>query len=263
VRIEPTRADATNADRTVDAVARANDGRYSVDLHLRHDANASQAYAESHVRRLEAMRRAGAGPERHADGSWTIPSDYLARAETYAQRAQRDRPIALAILSPRPVSDLVAIEAPTWLDRELASVLSVAVRDAGFGREVRDALAGRRQWLVEQQLADGDGRDFRLRRGTLESLRLRELEVAGERLGRELRKAFEPARMGERVEGIIARRVDLESGPHALVERSRDFTLVPWRDVLDRNIGKAASGIMRTDGISWQFGRGRSGPQIQ
>ena len=61
---------------------------------------------------------------------------------------------------------------------------------------------------------------------------------------------------------MVARRVDLEGGSYALVERSRDFTLVPWRDVLERNIGKAASGIMRTDGISWQFGRGRSGPEI-
>lgn len=262
VRIEPTKADATNADRVVDAVARANEGRYSVDLHLRHDANASQAYAESHVRRLEAMRRAGVGPERQPDGSWTIPGDHLARAEVYAQRQQRDRPVSLAILSPRPVGDLVGREAPTWLDRELASGAPGVVRDTGFGRDVRDAMAARRQWLVEQQLADGDGQAFQLRRGALESLRLRELEVAGERIGKELGKGFAPAKVGEAIEGVIARRVDLESGPHALVERSRDFTLVPWRDVLDRNIGKAASGIMRADGINWQFGRGRSGPAI-
>lgn len=262
VRIERTRAEATIADRTIDAVARANGGRYSIDLHLRHDANASQAFAESHVRRLEAMRRAGVGPERQPDSSWTIPTDHLARAETFAQRQQRDRPITLAILSPRPVDDLVKLEAPTWLDRELALGASGAVRDAGFGREVRSALAARRQWLVEQQLADGDGQAFRLRRGALETLRLREMEDAGERLGKALGKRFEPARMGERIEGVIARRVDLESGPHALVERSRDFTLVPWRDVLERNIGKAASGILRADGISWQFGRGRSGPTI-
>lgn len=85
----------------------------------------------------------------------------------------------------------------------------------------------------------------------MESLRLRELGRVGERLGRELGKSFAPARMGERVEGAIARRVDLENGSHTLVERSRDFTLVPWRDVLERNIGKTASGIMRTEGISW------------
>jgi type IV secretory pathway VirD2 relaxase len=262
VRIEPIKAAATTADRTVDAIARANGGRYSVDLHLRHDPQASEAYAASHVRRLEAMRRAGAGPERQPDGSWTIPSDHLARAEGFAQRQQRDRPVTLSILSPTPIAELAAKEAPTWLDRELASGVPEPVRDGGFGREVRTALAVRRQWLIEQQMADGDGRAFRLRPGALERLRLREMEGAGERLGRELGKAFEPTTMGERVEGVIARRVDLESGPHALVERSRDFTLVPWRDVLERNIGKAASGIMRADGISWQFGRGRSGPGI-
>lgn len=262
VRIEPTKAEATAADRTVDAVARANGGRYSVDLHLRHDPQASEAYATSHVRRLEAMRRVGAGPERQPDGSWTIPSDHLARAEGFAQRQQRDRPVTLSILSPTPIAELAVKEAPTWLDRELAGGAPEAVRDAGFGREVRTALAVRRQWLIERQLTDGDGRTFRLRRGALESLRLRELESAGERLGRELGKAFEPAKMGERVEGVIARRVDLESGPHAMVERSRDFTLVPWRDVLDRNIGKTASGIMHGDRISWEFGRGRKGPMI-
>ena len=73
---------------------------------------------------------------------------------------------------------------------------------------------------------------------------------------------YAPPRIGERVEGVIARRIDLESGPYALVEKSREFTLVPWRDVLERNIGKAASGIMRESGINWRFGRERSGPQI-
>jgi len=262
VRIEPTKAEATAADRAVDAVARANGGRYSVDLHLRHDRSASEAFATSHVRRLEAMRRATAGPERHADGSWTIPSDHLTRAEVFAQRQQRDRPIALSILSPRPVGDLVAIDAPTWLDRELAGGSSGAARDAGFGREVRTALAERRQWLIEQQLADGDGQNFRLRAHALERLRQSELEDASSRLSEQIGKRFEPARMGERIEGMIGRRVDLESGSYAVVERSRDFTLVPWRDLLKRNIGKAASGIMRADGISWQFGRGRSGPAI-
>ncbi|GAM00313.1 relaxase/mobilization nuclease RlxS [Sphingomonas parapaucimobilis] len=262
VRLEATKAEATTADRTVDEVAHANGGRYSVDLHLRHDPQASEGYATSHIRRLEAMRRAGAGPERQADGSWTIPSDHLARAEDFAQRQQRDRPIALSILSSRQVDDLVAIEAPTWLDRELASGAPGAARDAGFGREIRSALAARRQWLIEQQLADGDGQSFRLRATALENLRQRELESASGRLSEQLDKHFEPARIGERVEGVIARRIDLEGGSYALVERSRDFTLVPWRDALERNIGKAASGIMRADAISWQFGRRRSGPTV-
>lgn len=242
--------------------ARANGGRYSVDLHLRHDPNASEAFAASHVRRLEAMRRAGAGPDRLADGSWTIPGDHLARAGAYAARQQRDRPVTLSVMSRSPVADLCVKGAATWLDRELAEGGHGGIRDVGYGREVRTALAARRQWLIEQQLADGERSAFRYRDGAFDSLRQRELREAGERIGTGLGKLFEPARLGERIEGVIARRVDLESGSFAVVERSRDFTLVPWRDVLEGNIGKAASGIMRADGISWQFGRGRSGPTI-
>jgi type IV secretory pathway VirD2 relaxase len=262
IRLEPSKVNVTAADRTIDAVARANHGRYSVDLHLRHGPNASEAYAASHVRRLEAMRRARAGPERLADGSWSIPEDHLTRAEAFAQRQHRDRPVGLSILSSREVSELATVEAPTWLDRELANGATDPVRDTGFGREVRAALAARRQWLVEQQLAAGEGRDFRLARGAMDELGRRELNSAGARLSRELGKPFEPARTGDRIEGVIVRRVDLESGPHALVERSRDFTLVPWRDVLERNIGKTASGIVRAAGMDWQFGRSRSGPTI-
>ena len=262
IRIDPSKAEVTQADRTVDTVARANGGRYSIDLHLRHDPSASEAFATSYVRRLEAMRRAGTGPEREADGSWTIPGDHLVRAEAFAQRQQRDRPVALTILSSRHVGELATIEAPTWLDRDLAAGTAEPVRDVGFGREVRTAMVARRQWLIEQQLASGEGRQFKLRSDALEELGRREMRDAGTRLAQQVGKRFEPAEIGERVEGVIGRRVDLESGSYALVERARDFTLVPWRDVLDRNIGKAASGIMRADGVNWQFGRGRTGPTI-
>ncbi|MGJ8480093.1 relaxase/mobilization nuclease RlxS [Sphingobium yanoikuyae] len=262
VRVAPSRIEATQADRTVDAVARANRGHYSIDLHLRHDPNASEAFATSHVRRLEAMRRAGAGPERLANGSWMIPADHLARAEAYAQRQQRDRPVMLSVLSQSPVAELAGKDAPTWLDREIAEGGHAAVRDVGYGREVRTALVARRRWLIEQQLADGERSAFRYRDGALDTLRRRELQGVGDRLGEELGKRFAQARNGERIDGRITRRIDFESGSFAVVERSRDFTLVPWRDVLERNIGKAASGIVRTDGISWQFERGRCGPTV-
>lgn len=58
--------------------------------------------------------------ERLADGSWTIPDDHLARADVYAQRKQRDRPVTLSVLSRSPIDDLVGKDTPAWLDRELA-----------------------------------------------------------------------------------------------------------------------------------------------
>lgn len=263
VRIDAVKAGVTQADRAIDTIAGAHGGRYSIDLHLRHDPQAGEAFATSHVRRLEAMRRAGAGPERLADGSWLIPEDHLARAEAFAHRQLRDRPAVLALLSTRDVSDLAAIEGPTWLDQELAAGVRRPARDVGFGREVRAALEARRLWLVEQQLGHGEGREFRLQTGALEDLGNRALRSAGSQLALQLAKPFSPAWNGERVEGVIARPADLEGGSYALVERSRDFTLVPWRDVLGRNIGKAASGIMRPDGsISWRCGRDRASPSI-
>src|SRR3546814_1260953 len=95
-----------------------------------------------------------------------------------------------------PVADLAAIEAPTWLDRKLASGAAEPVRDIGFGREVRTAIVARRQWLVEQQLATGAGTNFRLREGALENLRQRELAATGKRLSEQLGKKFEPPRTG-------------------------------------------------------------------
>src|SRR3546814_9744314 len=49
----------------------------------------------------------------------------------------------------------------------------------------------------------------------------------------------------------------------ALIQLALDFTLVPWRPVLDRHVGKPVSGIMRESGINWTLGRQRSGPSIR
>lgn len=78
----------------------------------------------------------------------------------------------------------------------------------------------------------------------------------------ELGKKFVEAKTGDRIEGKIARRIDMASGRFALIEKSREFTLVPWRPVLEKQIGKQASGVLREGGISWAFGRGRTGPEI-
>jgi type IV secretory pathway VirD2 relaxase len=262
VRVAARRMEVRDADRVVAEVAAANGGRYSVDLHLRHDPSATQAFAETHVRRLEAMRRARAGVEREPDGSWTIPADHVDRAAAYEVRRHRDHPVEVETLSARPMDQLRDADAATWVDRELATRSPLPIRDAGFGREVRAAMAGRRQWLVEQQLADVDGDRFRLRANAIMMLQRRELLRAGGELAGELGKPFVEARIGEAIEGRLARKVELTSGRYALVEKTKEFTLVPWRPVLEKQLGKAASGVMRADGVSWKFGRGRAGPEI-
>ncbi len=262
IRVSARSMEVRDADHVVAEVAAANGGRYSADLHLRHDPSATQAFADTHVRRLEAMRRAGALVEREADGSWMIPSDHVDQAAAYEAHRHRDQPVEVETLSTRPLDQLRDADAATWVDRELAAGAPLPIRDAGFGRDIRAAMASRQQWLVEQQLADVDGDRIRLRANAIMMLQRRELLRVGDALAGELGKPYAEARTGSAIEGRLLRRIDLTSGRFAIVENGREFTLVPWRDVLEHSIGKTASGILRADGISWQLGRSRAGPQI-
>ena len=74
--------------------------------------------------------------------------------------------------------------------------------------------------------------------------------------------SYTEARSGTRIEGIYHRPIDLASGRFAVIEKNREFTLVLWRPVLERNLGKPVSGVMRGDVISWTLGRQRGGPSI-
>ncbi|NKJ44856.1 type IV secretory pathway VirD2 relaxase [Novosphingobium sp. SG720] len=262
VQIDPARPTVREVDRTIAAVAAANGGRYDVDAHLRHDPAATQAFAETHVRRLEAMRRISGIVEREPSGRWIVAPDHLDRVATYEAARLRDRPVAITMLSAQPLDRLVDADAATWIDRELVSAAPVPIRDAGFGHDLRDAQARRRQWLVAQGFAEEAGGGATFQNGMIAALQRRELlRVAGE-LSEELKMPFREAAEGARVEGVYRRSVELVSGRFALIERSRDFTLVPWRPVLERQVGKSVSGLMRGDGISWSIGRSRSGPGI-
>lgn len=60
---------------------------------------------------------------------------------------------------------------------------------------------------------------------------------------------------GEHITCCYKGALDLVSGKFALVENAREFTLVPWRPVIEKELGRTVSGLMRTDGISWEIGR--------
>ncbi|AYO79249.1 DUF3363 domain-containing protein [Sphingobium yanoikuyae] len=264
IRLSPQVAEAKASDRTIAAIAREYGGRYSAQIHQDHDSHASTDYVEAHVRRLEALRRATGKPERGADGIWTIGADHVERASAYERGRQQAQPVRIELLSSSPMNDLARVNAATWLDRELVAEEPTRIGVTGHGKEVRAALALRRQWLVEEQLATLEGDQLVCRRNLLRLLAQRDVRAAGEALTKEVALPFAEAGTGERIEGTIRRRVDLRSGSFALVERALNFTLVPWREGLERRIGSSVSGLMRENGgISWTPGRSRSGPQIE
>lgn len=256
VRVGSNARGVRDVDRTVAEIAAANDGLYSVDLHLAHDPQATEAFAKAHVRRLEAMRRKTGGVTREADGTWVIAPDHVSRVETYEAALTRDRPVAIETLSARPLEQLARHDGETWLDRELASAQPEPL-GRGFGAEVRAALRQRMLWLEEAGLGHSTEQGFSMTPDAFEALERRTLGRVTIQLSRELGLEHLPVTPGQRIEGRLVRSVTVGDRRYGVIAMSREFSLVPWRPVLARGLGKHVSGIAREEGISWTIGRQR------
>jgi type IV secretory pathway VirD2 relaxase len=256
VRISPTPIAVRRADVTVAEIAAANGGRYTIEAHLKHDRLATEESAERHVRRLEAICRTTGGVDREPDGTWGIASDHLERAQAYERTIARRAPVVVEMLSVQPLERLPAHDGATWLDRELLTQDRTAL-GRGFGADVARALMARQQWLIEQDLVKREGDELVYPRDTIARLQQRELRRVAMQLSRELGAPFTKARAGDPVEGKLKGSVQVGDTKFAIIENSREFTLVPWRPVLEREIGNQVSGIMRESGIDWTIGRSR------
>src|SRR3546814_13565586 len=128
------------------------------------------------------------------------------------------------------------------------------MRDTGFGREVRQALARRRQWLIEQQLARQEEDRVVYRANMLGLLRRRELTRVAGQLSGELSLNYVEGHSDQRIEGVYRRHNDLASGRLVLIEKSREFTLVPSSPVLERHYGTKVHGIACGQDDSRWFG---------
>lgn len=263
IKVTPRQSGIRKVDQTIINVAAQNGGHYDIDAHLRFDINASEKFAETHVRRLEAMRRIMGSIERETDGRWIIAPDHLDKVAEYGLRQARKKPVTIEILSPVPLDRLAHSNNSTWLDHELVSKAPLDVRDVGFGREARAALNMRRQWLIDHDFASEQGGLVKYSKNMITNLQRRQLLRIAARLSDESGLAFSEAQKGEHIEGVLKRRVDLMSVKFAMIEKSREFTLVPWRSVFERHIGKSVSGVMRSKEINWRIGRGREGPSIE
>lgn len=255
ITVHPTPSEPRPSDRTIEKIASQNDGRYSQILHMEHDKSARPEFVAAHVRRLEALRRAG-NVTRHSDGSWSIPSDYLARAGEYERAAALSRPVSIARLSTMPFEQLQTAMGATWLDKEM---LGESVEDnpslRGFWAEIEQAKTQRRAFLFKSGILKS--KNERLNRIHLAELERRDLADAGRELSREYGKPYTDAPADGRVKGIYDKSIERPSGKYAVIERAKDFTLVPWRDVLERQRSKVVSGLIRGNTTSWSFGKAR------
>ncbi len=253
VTVHPASGEPRLSDRTIDKIATRNGGRYSEVLHMEADGSARPEFIAAHVRRLEALRRAG-HVTRQSDGSWTIPSDYLTQAGDYERASALSRPVQITSQSSLTLKQMETAIGATWLDRSLVDG-EPNFQGRGFGREVELAKAKRRHQLFKMGILKS--RTEQITDRHLTELRRRDLVGAGKELSCEFGKPYEAAPDTGRVDGTYAKAIQRPSGKYAVIERAKDFTLVPWRDVLERQRGKSVSGLIRDKTVSWSFGRGR------
>lgn len=249
--------EARQTDRTI--VNLAGDGLYRADLHLARIRAASSvrdadAEVESHVRRLEALRRPGI-VERLADDLWRIPSDMVEQGRQYD--AQRTGGVAAELRSHLPIERQTRVIGATWLDQQLVGNGVGTMSDRGFGADVRVALKERVVFLAEQGLAERRGERVVLARNLLATLRGRDIETASQALQAETGLVHRPVTDGERVTGVYRRTVLLASGRFAMLDDGMGFSLVPWRPVVEQRLGQTVTALVRGSSASWEFGRQR------
>jgi len=249
-------ADVRTADRNIAALA--VDGVYRTDHHLvvaqgRSTANRDpREMVAAHVRRLEALRRAGI-VERMAEGVWRVPDDLAERGRQYdAQRLGGE--VAVELKSHLPIERQARVIGATWLDQQLIGG-GRGLGDLGFGGEVKDALRARADFLIEQGLAERHGQRIVLARNLLTTLREHELTKAAQDIAAETGLEHRPVVDAQRVAGIYRRSVMLASGRYAMLDDGIGFSLVPWKPVIEQRLGQQITVTMRGQGVSWDVGR--------
>ena len=250
VRAGPRNFTPKQSDYTIADIASKRGGVYSPSAHEMSDPSAREEYIKAHVRRLEAMRRKGHA-KRNLDGSWQIPKDYLKRATAYEKANGYGNPVKFDILSNLSLEDLPQTIGKTWLDEELMTGVSHTAH--GFAEDVENAKAQRRQFLMTEKLIAKDGI---VTPTTLKQLEKADLDSLGNKLSSELGKPYNPSPQSGRLTGTYVQAIQRPSGKYAVIEKSKEFTLVPWRETMDRNLGKSISGVIKGQTISWTLTKG-------
>jgi type IV secretory pathway VirD2 relaxase len=212
-----------------------------------------ETYVNTHVRRLEALRRDGIAERADAD-CWLIPEDFEARAAAY--EAAQGRRTQMRLLCAYDLDRQVTSDGATWLDRQLLARDRSSLATSGFGAEVRQALERRTDELVRQGHASRTAQGgTRIRADLIGTLARQEVERVGRQLAAERGLTFQPIHEGQTVRGKLLGSAQLASGRFAMIDDGLGFSLVPWRPVIDKEIGRQVIGVMRGSDVSWELGR--------
>ncbi len=255
---QPRKADRNIMNMTDDdGIYRPSDHLEEINERFEQQGKDPEAFVRSHVRRLEALRRAGY-VERINEDAWRVPKDFVERGMAYDTGLQGND-MKVRTLSAYDLETQVVSDGATWLDRELASFKRTELSSVGFGAEVNSARYRRAERLIEMGLArqETDGRII-IPEKTVATLERREVARVGKQMAAESGLNFTQSKAGNYVSGTLIGPINLVSGRFAMIDDGMGFQLVPWQPILEQRIGRHITGVARDDGgIEWSLGRNR------
>lgn len=165
------------------------------------------------------------------------------------QQVTRQPTAHLFIESHVPFQNLSTAEGATWLDRKLLSKPGHGIRNKGFGAEAIRTLRLRQQWLIKEEFLVEKNGQLVARRNMLQKLQQREVKHVAGRLQKELGLTYQPTSTGETLKGKVIKSLKLASGRFAVVQKAKEFSLVPWQRIVRSPKGVRLV-IENTKGIS-------------
>ncbi|MFN7056873.1 DUF3363 domain-containing protein [Hyphomonas sp.] len=227
-------------DASILNIAERSGGMYADALHLVADPAATRAWRQGHVRRLEALRRAGI-VQCDSEGVWQVPQDLARRAADYD--AARTGRLEVQVRSWLPLKEQVRHAGLTWLDTEGAGVPGDVLAKV---RQARLTFLHEKGWLERGNSEVGEALHARLR--------VMELRRASGMLASSTGRAAVELVPGDRFEGRFEKAINLGQGRVAVVGNAKEFALVPWRPEMERHRGRDMAFKRTSAGVSWTIG---------
>ncbi len=253
IELSQGKAGLRPSDRTILEIA-GEERLYSAERHREQVPTDRQAYIDMHVRRLEALRMEGI-VERGRDGVFALPDDFEAQVLRREGRGGRAS-ARIDLLDRHALKTQEHYRGPTFIDRVAAHEIDLSqMRDRGFGREVREAWAQRKETLRELGLGEERGDGFHFVGDAHKRLRELERDSLRQMVERETGLVPHFARDGDRVEGVFVTRVHGAQKTLALIVHEETATLAPWRPELDRALNQYVLGTVKGRDFDFVYGR--------
>ena len=256
LEVKPRSPGALGMDQTIADVAAQNRGIYSLANHKQSDPKVSAKHLAMIGNRVAALERAGLVQRLHGE-AYSIGQDFIDHVDKHFAKAAKRSPNIVRNLEGRAFEAQVRAFGETWLDQQLAGQAVEPIGGAGLGGDVRSAMEERMKRHFQRGIvSDRDAKE--LNDNHLKFLQKEGMLHASLDITKETGLSYRAIQPGDRIEGTFKRIHQTEHAKFAVIDRGREFSLVPWKRGLERMRDRHIEVTMsRSRDIAWTLGRTR------